>query len=701
MSSENFRKAAQTYIAPAEPPVSRKPPITESGIVFWLRKNLFASVPDTIMTLITLTILTIVAINFFSWAFLNAQWEVAFLNLRSLGVGQLFPYRELWRADLAGFVVVFLSLVSVGIWGRITRTAVIIMLVIVAMMLALPILTAPVPEPAIYNYVDENYTPRQVNFIAERGQTVRFTIDPLTSVDDFRVDGLAGYVENNKGQANTSFDAFNVTIGQVTRDGTRVPEDYDLSVAVQVWDASSRVIAQSDFSGGTQAETVLEWTAPQSGWYTYTLVLDEDNTGTGVAWLKVDNVEVFRSTLGASEERVAAFGQQPTLDCRNCATSVNRTDMRFQGSRTLLQWVSLQFTPYLIGLRNFVFGALVIGLIGYLVGRWASRSGILDEAVAKPVARALVYFLGFTVVVYLGAGIAAGIAPSPAIEVVRSVMLITFLLTGVLYALVLFARSERSYATQGLTVLWLLTIPLLSILLTGFQTSPDAPTIMPPIRSDQIGGLLLTLLLSAVAIVASFPIGILLALGRQSPLPVISLFSTIFIEVVRGVPLITLLFMGTFILPFFGLGLGDVDLVVRIAVVLTLFTSAYLAEVIRGGLQVVSKGQYEAAYAVGLNSFWTTVLIVLPQGLRAVIPAIMGQAVSLFKDTSLVYIIGLYELLGVTYQILGDSQTGYLAFPREGYLYIGAVYFVFSYLMADVSRRIERTGSGRVRRQTL
>jgi general L-amino acid transport system permease protein len=701
MSSENFRKAAQTYVAPAEAPVSRKPPITESGIIFWLRKNLFASVPDTVMTVITLTILTIIAINFFSWAFFNAQWEVAFLNLRSLGVGQLFPYSELWRADLAGFVVVFLSLASVGIWGRITRTAVIVVLVIVGMMLALPILTAPVPEPAIYNYVDENYTPRQVNFVAQRGQTVRFTIDPLTSVDDFRVDGLAGYVENNKGQANTSFDAFNATIGQVTRDSTRIPEDYDLSVAVQVWDASGRVIAQSDFSGGTQGETVLEWTAPESGWYTYTLAFDEENTGTGVAWLKVDNVEVFRSTLGASEERVAAYGEQPVLDCRNCATSVNRTDMRFQGSRTLLQWVSLQFTPYLQGMQNFVFGALVIGLIGYLVGRWASRGGILDEVVAKPIARALVYFLGFTVVIYLGAGIAAGIAPSPAIEVVRSVMLITFLLTGVLYALVLFARSERSYATQGLTVLWMLTIPLLSILLTGFQTSPDAPTIMPPIRSDQIGGLLLTLLLSAVAIVASFPIGILLALGRQSPLPVISLFSTIFIEVVRGVPLITLLFMGTFILPFFGLGLGDVDLVVRIAVVLTLFTSAYLAEVIRGGLQVVSKGQYEAAYAVGLNSFWTTILIVLPQGLRAVIPAIMGQAVSLFKDTSLVYIIGLYELLGVTYQILSDSQTGYLAFPREGYLYIGAVYFVFSYLMADVSRRIERTGSGRVRRQTL
>jgi general L-amino acid transport system permease protein len=182
---------------------------------------------------------------------------------------------------------------------------------------------------------------------------------------------------------------------------------------------------------------------------------------------------------------------------------------------------------------------------------------------------------------------------------------------------------------------------------------------------------------------------------------VISFICTVFIEVVRGVPLITLLFMGWLILPFFGLGLQNVDLVVRVMVVLTLFTSAYMAEVVRGGLQVIPKGQIEAAQAVGLNDFNTTALIILPQALRAVIPAIMGQAVSLFKDTSLIYVISLFELLGTMNQILGDSQTGYLLFPREGYLFIGAIYFVISYIMAGISRRIERTGAGAVRRETL
>jgi general L-amino acid transport system permease protein len=201
--------------------------------------------------------------------------------------------------------------------------------------------------------------------------------------------------------------------------------------------------------------------------------------------------------------------------------------------------------------------------------------------------------------------------------------------------------------------------------------------------------------------VLSFPLGVLLAIGRQSSLPIVSLFCTVFIEVVRGVPLITLLFFGRFILPFFGFGLGDVDLMVRTMVMLTLFTAAYMAEVVRGGLQIIPKGQVEAAQALGLSGFWTAIFITLPQALRAVIPAIMGQAVSLFKDTSLVFVIGLFEMLGTMNQVLGDAQTGYTLFTREGYLYVGVAYFLFAYIMADVSRRLERTGAGSIRRTNL
>ena len=199
----------------------------------------------------------------------------------------------------------------------------------------------------------------------------------------------------------------------------------------------------------------------------------------------------------------------------------------------------------------------------------------------------------------------------------------------------------------------------------------------------------------------SFPIGVALALGRQSDLPVVSLLCTLFIELVRGAPLIALLFMGRYIVPFIVAGLEDISVVIRMGIVLTLFVSAYLAEVVRGGLQIVPTGQIEAAKAMGLNAFQSTTLIVLPQALRTVIPAIMGQFVSLFKETALVSLIGLYEIMGAMRRILADTQTGYADFPREGYIYVAIVYFIFSYMMAEASRRLEETGAGAARQDTI
>jgi len=313
---------------------------------------------------------------------------------------------------------------------------------------------------------------------------------------------------------------------------------------------------------------------------------------------------------------------------------------------------------------------------------------------------------GLWFMAYIGVQLASALAPEPALSSVGLVISVSLLLTLFLYALVQFVKSDPKFASRGVTLLWLLSIPTMIFVLVGFDQSAaaaDAEAAWPYEQIDTalFGGLLLTMVLSVVAILISFPIGMGLALGRQSNLPVISVLCTLFIEVLRGVPLITLLFMGTFIVPFVGFGLGDVDLVIRILVVLTLFTSAYMAEVIRGGLQVVPNGQLEASYALGLNNFWTTTLITLPQALRAVIPAMMGQAVSLFKDTTLVYLIGLFDVLGVMIQVLGDSATGYTLYPREAYLWLGIIYFIISYLMADVSRTIERSGAGAVRRDTL
>jgi general L-amino acid transport system permease protein len=199
-------------------------------------------------------------------------------------------------------------------------------------------------------------------------------------------------------------------------------------------------------------------------------------------------------------------------------------------------------------------------------------------------------------------------------------------------------------------------------------------------------------MLTVVGIVASFPLGVLLALGRRSSLPVVKGFCITYIEIIRGVPLITVLFMALIMLPLFLPTGVRVDTVVRVIVAITLFSAAYLAENVRGGLQAVPHGQVEAARTLGLNVFQTTILIVLPQALRAVIPAIVGQFISLLKDTSLVAIVGLIDLLGIAGAIIEQPawQTVTGGVQREVLLFTAFIYWVFCFTMARVSRQIER-----------
>jgi general L-amino acid transport system permease protein len=239
--------------------------------------------------------------------------------------------------------------------------------------------------------------------------------------------------------------------------------------------------------------------------------------------------------------------------------------------------------------------------------------------------------------------------------------------------------------------LWLVIIPLLIYLLTTFDVGVErvAPVETLPLVEPNIwSGMMLTLLLSIVSIVASFPIGVLLALGRRSSLPVVKVFSVVFIEIVRGVPLITILFMSQVMLPLFLPLELTVDRVIRTMAGMTLFTAAYLAEIVRGGLQAVRNEQVEAARALGLSELLVTGLIVLPQALRAVIPPIMGQFVSIFKDTTLVTIVGLLDLLAVGQSVI--KQREFLGAVREIYLFAGVFYFVISYAMSLASRRLER-----------
>jgi len=207
-----------------------------------------------------------------------------------------------------------------------------------------------------------------------------------------------------------------------------------------------------------------------------------------------------------------------------------------------------------------------------------------------------------------------------------------------------------------------------------------------PIRLDQVGGLYLTLLLAAVSISASFPIGILVGIGRTSQLLVIRWFCTAYIEGIRGIPLITVLLWFSI---FVSLLSGEaVPRVMRAMIGMTIFSSAYVGEIMRAGIQSVGRGQVEAARALGLSGWRTMRLVVLPQAFKNMIPALVGQFISLFKDTSLTVIIGLSDLLGVGRSLL--ALTEYLHDVREVYVFALVVYFVFSYAMSHASRVLER-----------
>lgn len=213
---------------------------------------------------------------------------------------------------------------------------------------------------------------------------------------------------------------------------------------------------------------------------------------------------------------------------------------------------------------------------------------------------------------------------------------------------------------------------------------------LPIVETPRWGGLMVTLILSFVGIAVSLPLGILLALGRRSNMPVIKALCIGFIELVRGVPLITVLFMANIMLPLF-LPVGwTIDNFLRALVGVALFASAYMAEVIRGGLQAIPKGQTEGANSLGLNYWQTTGLIVLPQAIKLVIPGIVNTFIGLFKDTSLVSIIGMFDLLGIVRLNFTDTTWMTPVTPLTGLIFAGFIFWIFCFGMSRYSAFMER-----------
>ena len=234
-------------------------------------------------------------------------------------------------------------------------------------------------------------------------------------------------------------------------------------------------------------------------------------------------------------------------------------------------------------------------------------------------------------------------------------------------------------------IYFFVVMPLLSfILLAGMPALG-----LPAVSTSLWGGLLVTIVVAAVGIVFSLPLGVLLALGRRSEMPAVRLFSVIFIEFVRGVPLITVLFMASVMLPLFVPDTWSPDKLLRALVGVALFASAYMAEVVRAGLQAIPKGQYEAAMALGLGYWRTMGLIVLPQALKITIPNIVNTAIGLFKDTTLVFIVGIFDFLKAIEAGRIDPVWATPVTSTTGYAFAAVFYFISCYAMSRYARYVE------------
>lgn len=250
-----------------------------------------------------------------------------------------------------------------------------------------------------------------------------------------------------------------------------------------------------------------------------------------------------------------------------------------------------------------------------------------------------------------------------------------------------YLSSRRSLWRRGLVYVWLVALILIGVLMWGGVLG------MPFVSQERWGGLPVTLILATFGLAFGFPLGILVALGRRSKLPAIKSLCVLYVELIRGVPLISLLFMSSVMFPLFMPDGFNIDKLLRAQIAIVLFAGAYLAEVIRGGLQAVPRGQHEAADALGLSYWQKNRQIVLPQAIRHVIPPLVNTFIAFFKDTSLVLIIGIFDLLTTAKTAIIDPA--WQQFSVEVYIFVAAIYFVFCFAMSRYSRQLEAARHGK------
>ncbi len=467
----------------------------------------------------------------------------------------------------------------------------------------------------------------------------------------------------------------------------------------------------------------------------------------------VTEIGSFVDTYIRMTDRYSTLEPVPQVDGEEYPI-VNVIRNQYRGDRPFSDYIRVYVTPFLERISFHTTVVLLVGVLGYaatiILHSMTSKATATQAASYALISLPVIIWLlvngmyaatAFFWLVLLGVGLLSfvlnrigqvrgfaewrlqkGIPVAPLLVIIGTVVVYALLLTtedGGIPALLLWftplilagaALAGASIETMDDELLqgigfWL---PLIaSVIIGGVALAVtqlnlvdlQAEWFLEPSDPRNWGGFLLTMMLTIYGIIIAFPIGVGLALGRRSDLPAIKYLCTAYIELVRGSPFITVLFFMQLLIPLISADLAEVPNSYRALIATIAFSAAYLAENVRGGLQSLPPGQGEAAKALGLSPWQATLLITLPQALRAVIPALVGQFISLFKDTSLVAIVGLIDLTGFVNSMVVQAE--FIGTRSEGLFFISVIYFVFSYLMSYISRLLEASGSGSARRDTV
>ena len=640
------------YVEAVEPP-ARRPPIVETGVLGWLHENLFSSWWNALLTIVAALFVIFALAGFLGWAVQEANWAVITNNLHLFAIGT-YPQDQAWRPLAVTLGLMILAGLTWRLWGRAARLIALLVTLGVALLFVLPVITSALPFPPTYTLIGGPATdpPAGLAYLAEAGETVTFTLRPIL---DFTAPLPDGFMDRASltvaGLARQEAQTRQRSVNDAQEAGENPPENLPTGAYLSYDEAAGVFIVQPpDLVAAVTIHQAIYQGDPPTLTQVDAVVLDSFSAGPEPE--TVSHAVTFPAAgwyviLPAGEGSVGGYWlvSDPLRPLDTTTVAVEARQRQYGPppalAGTRVQVADTAYLPFR-GTRSFAEFAKLH--LGPMAGRLSAFALVIALAVTG------------------GYGLGA-------------------------------LASGRRWARRAALALWIASPVLVWVLLVGLT---DARGGLPVVQMERWGGLLLTMILTVVGIVAAFPIGVLLALGRRSHLPIVRVFCVLSIEFVRGVPLVTVLFAASILVPLVHPSLSGVDNVVRAMVGMTFFSAAYLAEIVRGGLQAIPYGQTEAARALGMPAWQVTLLIILPQALRTVIPAIMGQFVSLFKDTSLVLIIGLLDLLGIARSVINQAE--YIGLQRETLVFISVIYFVLSYLMSWSSRRLEQTGSGAVRR---